>query len=64
MAQHSPARTRICPDCDGFPVVAIDTGSLLSDGTRATLNVVCRRCRGTGMATVSAPAAVVLREHA
>ncbi|MFC4606883.1 hypothetical protein ACFO9E_03430 [Streptomyces maoxianensis] len=64
MAQRSPARTRICPDCDGFPVVAIDTGSLLSDGTRATLNVVCRRCRGTGLATASAPAAVGLRERA
>ncbi|MBT2392621.1 hypothetical protein J7E87_25110 [Streptomyces sp. ISL-1] len=64
MAQLRPARTRICPDCDGFPVVAIDTGSLLSDGTRATLNVVCRRCRGTGMACVSAPVVIVVREGA
>ncbi|MEW2086914.1 hypothetical protein [Streptomyces sp. NPDC005283] len=64
MAQLRPVRTRICSDCDGFPVVAIDTGSLLSDGTRATLNVVCRRCRGTGLATISAPAPVGLRERA
>ncbi|MFF0066798.1 hypothetical protein ACFYRC_35850 [Streptomyces sp. NPDC005279] len=64
MALLRPARTRICSDCDGFPVVAIDTGSLLSDGTRATLNVICRRCRGTGMAPVSAPAPVGLRERA
>ncbi|MDX2731501.1 hypothetical protein [Streptomyces sp. PA03-2a] len=64
MAQHSPARTRICPDCDGFPAVAIDTGTLLEDGTRATLLVTCRRCRGTGSTRTAAPVPVVQREHA
>ncbi|MEU0666379.1 hypothetical protein ABZ508_25770 [Streptomyces lavendulocolor] len=48
MSQHSPARMRVCPDCDGFPVVAIDTGTRLPDGTRATLHITCRRCMGTG----------------
>ncbi|MGA5405793.1 hypothetical protein ACPCSC_00815 [Streptomyces lavendulocolor] len=52
MSQHSPARMRVCPDCDGFPVVAIDTGTRLPDGARATLHVTCRRCLGTGTAPV------------
>ncbi|MEU8351013.1 hypothetical protein [Streptomyces sp. NPDC048845] len=43
-----PRRNRDCRDCDGFPVVAIDTGHLHPDGTRATLRVVCRACQGTG----------------
>ncbi|WP_098899170.1 hypothetical protein [Streptomyces sp. st77] len=65
MAQHTPARTRICPDCDGFPAVAIDTGALLEDGTRATLTVACRPCHGTGaIRTTAASAPVVQREHA
>ncbi|MGW6584818.1 hypothetical protein [Streptomyces globisporus] len=65
MAQHSPAPTRICPDCDGFPAVAIDTGTLLDDGTRATLKVTCRRCHGTGTTrTTAASAPVAQREHA
>ncbi|WP_392841319.1 hypothetical protein [Streptomyces sp. LN500] len=64
MAQHTPARTRICPDCDGFPAVAIDTGTLLDDGTRATLLVTCRRCQGNGSTRTAAPAPVVQREHA
>ncbi|CAL9457478.1 hypothetical protein [Streptomyces sp. enrichment culture] len=48
MSQHSPARTRVCPECDGFPVVAIATGTRLPNGTRATLHVTCCRCHGTG----------------
>ncbi|MFE2088724.1 hypothetical protein [Streptomyces sp. NPDC059460] len=64
MAQRSLAPTRICPDCDGFPAVAIDTGTLLEDGTRATLRVTCRRCRGTGSTCTAAPAPVTQREHA
>ncbi|MET8402667.1 hypothetical protein [Streptomyces sp900116325] len=64
MTQHSPAPTRICPDCDGFPAVAIDTGTLLEDGTRATLTVTCHGCRGTGSTRTAAPAPVAQREHA
>lgn len=65
MAQHTPAPTRICPDCDGFPAVAIDTGTLLDDGTRATLLITCRRCHGTGTTSSTAtPAPIALREHA
>ncbi|MFF9491976.1 hypothetical protein [Streptomyces flaveolus] len=55
MPQHAPA-ARICRDCDGFPVVAITTGTRRPDGTRATLRVTCLTCQGTG--TVR-PAALV-----
>ncbi|QPP07571.1 hypothetical protein G4Z16_15550 [Streptomyces bathyalis] len=48
MAQPTPARTRRCPDCDGFAVVAIDTGIRHADGSRATLRVTCQPCKGTG----------------
>ncbi|RPK78800.1 MULTISPECIES: hypothetical protein [Streptomyces] len=64
MAQHSPAPPRLCPDCNGFPVVAIDTGTLLDTGTRAILLVACRLCRGTGSPRTATPAPVVQREHA
>ncbi|THA25340.1 hypothetical protein E4198_11945 [Streptomyces sp. RKND-216] len=46
--QHTASRARYCRHCDGFPAVAIDTGTLHSDGTRRTLRVVCRGCQGTG----------------
>ncbi|MEV5432316.1 hypothetical protein [Streptomyces sp. NPDC052701] len=55
MPQH--ARTpRVCRACDGFPVVAITTGTRHRDGTRATLHVTCPTCKGTGH---TAPASVV-----
>ncbi|MGW4923708.1 hypothetical protein [Streptomyces parvulus] len=55
MPQHAPT-ARICHDCDGFPTVAIATGTRHADGTRATLRIACPTCKGTGHA---APAAVV-----
>ncbi|MEV0745822.1 hypothetical protein AB0I75_11505 [Streptomyces sp. NPDC050273] len=64
MPQHSPAPPRLCPDCNGFPVVAIDTGTLLDNGTRATLLVACHLCHGTGSPRTATPAPVVQREHA
>ncbi|MER5992017.1 hypothetical protein [Streptomyces viridosporus] len=54
MPQHART-TRVCRDCDGFPVVAITTGTRHRDGTRATLRVACPTCRGTG---TTAPAAL------
>ncbi|MFD4144371.1 hypothetical protein [Streptomyces sp. NPDC058572] len=48
---HNAARAaRICPDCDGFPVVAVTTGTRNPDGTRTTLSVSCPACHGTGTA--------------
>ncbi|WP_406216724.1 hypothetical protein [Streptomyces canus] len=55
MPQHTP-NTPVCRDCDGFPVVAITTGTRAPDGTRTTLRVTCLTCKGTGHA---APAALV-----
>lgn len=57
MPQHAPS-TRVCRDCDGFPMVAITTGTRHPDGTRATLRVTCPACKGTG---TTAPAASLIR---
>lgn len=47
MPQHAP-NTPVCRDCDGFPIVAITTGGRDRDGSRTTLRIVCRVCKGTG----------------
>ncbi|EPD56075.1 hypothetical protein [Streptomyces sp. HGB0020] len=47
MPQHAPTMP-LCRECDGFPVVAITTGTRHDDGTRVTLRVACRACQGTG----------------
>ena len=51
--QHTPApvRTRICPDCDGHPTVAITTGQRNRHGARATTLATCPACHGTGTTT-------------
>ncbi|MEU6054492.1 hypothetical protein ABZ829_29210 [Streptomyces xanthochromogenes] len=55
MPQHTPAQNRpACRHCDGFPVVAITTGTRNPDGTRTTLPATCPACKGTGH---TAPAA-------
>jgi hypothetical protein len=57
MPQHTPApaNLRLCGYCDGFPVVAITTGTRNRDRSRRTLNVICPACQGTG----HVPAAVL-----
>ncbi|MEV7078634.1 hypothetical protein AB0N88_08835 [Streptomyces sp. NPDC093516] len=50
MPQHAQ-NTPVCRDCDGFPTVAITTGTRHADGTRATLRVDCPTCKGTGYTT-------------
>ncbi|GHJ00626.1 hypothetical protein TPA0906_24910 [Streptomyces olivaceus] len=57
MPQHAPT-ARICRDCDGFPAVAITTGTRHLDGTRTTFRITCPTCKGTGHA---APAASFAR---
>ncbi|MXM68351.1 hypothetical protein GR925_34265 [Streptomyces sp. HUCO-GS316] len=69
MPDHPARAARICPDCDGFPVVAITTGTRNQDGTRTTLPVVCPACHGTGHAplwlvTTRRPAVAPLRQEA
>ncbi|MFE4994000.1 hypothetical protein ACFRH4_22125 [Streptomyces mirabilis] len=53
MPQHVP-NTPVCRDCDGCPVVAITTGTRDRDGSRTTLRVTCRACKGTGTVRRSA----------
>ncbi|MER6915244.1 hypothetical protein ABT354_26520 [Streptomyces sp. NPDC000594] len=48
MPHSTPAPGQICPDCDGFPVVAITTGPRPADSTRPTTPVSCPTCHGTG----------------
>ncbi|MFJ2636453.1 hypothetical protein ACIO6U_31495 [Streptomyces sp. NPDC087422] len=48
MPQHTHASGHVCGHCDGFPVVAITTGTRNPDGTRTTLIVNCPTCNGTG----------------
>ncbi|MEU4964756.1 hypothetical protein [Streptomyces smyrnaeus] len=57
MTQPTPARVRRCRDCDGFPVVAIDTGTRYPDGTRGTTAVTCRACEGAGARSIVPAAA-------
>ncbi|REK91010.1 hypothetical protein DY245_07055 [Streptomyces inhibens] len=45
---ENTTRTRRCPDCDGFPTVAITTGHTTGNGTRHTITAICRACHGTG----------------
>lgn len=48
MPQNARARTRTCPDCDGFPTVAVTTGTRRRDGSRVTARAVCATCTGLG----------------
>ncbi|NEA72158.1 hypothetical protein [Streptomyces sp. SID13588] len=48
-APHS-SPARVCPDCDGFPSVAITTGTRTPSGQRTTVTVNCHACNGTGTA--------------
>ncbi|SFG13347.1 hypothetical protein [Streptomyces mirabilis] len=53
-AQNTP----VCRDCDGFAAAAITTGARNRDGSRTTLRVACRACKGTGH---TSPVAVLAR---
>ncbi|GAA3820137.1 hypothetical protein ACFS5L_26295 [Streptomyces phyllanthi] len=51
MTGPTPATTttaRICPNCDGFPSVAVTLGGRDARGYLRTLTVDCRVCNGTG----------------
>lgn len=51
MPEYTRPVRQICPDCDGFPTVAITTGQTTPTGHRQTLTVTCRACNGTGHRT-------------
>ncbi|WP_328845632.1 hypothetical protein [Streptomyces sp. NBC_00258] len=42
-----------CRDCKGFAIAAVTTGARDHDGSRATLRVVCRTCKGTGTTRIA-----------
>ena len=55
-ANSLPAHTmRLCPTCDGFPVVAVTTSTRRTDGTLPTLTATCPDCHGTGTRPAPAP---------
>ncbi|MFF1638403.1 hypothetical protein ACFVXA_12350 [Streptomyces sp. NPDC058246] len=54
MPQHHPD-TRVCPDCNGFASVAVTTGARHRDGSRVTLRIDCRACKGAGIVLVRRP---------
>ncbi|MFF0052571.1 hypothetical protein [Streptomyces sp. NPDC005498] len=58
--QHTTTAAGSCGDCDGFPVVAVAVSKRAADGSRRTLRVVCRTCNGTGHATATPAARVVV----
>lgn len=47
MPQHVQPKP-VCRDCDGFATATITTGLRSADGTRTTVHVDCRACRGLG----------------
>ncbi|WP_406414883.1 hypothetical protein [Streptomyces sp. NBC_01614] len=51
------SNTPVCRDCHGFATAAITTGTRHRDGTRATLTVDCRACKGTGHAKATSSVA-------
>jgi DnaJ-class molecular chaperone len=61
MPQPTHALGHVCAHCDGFPVVAITTGTRNTDGTRATIDATCPTCKGTGIAPVRRPAVLAGR---
>ncbi|MFI9104292.1 hypothetical protein ACIGXA_27630 [Streptomyces fildesensis] len=52
MPTPNASSPRVCPDCDGFPCVAITTGTRTPNGQRTTVTVNCHACHGTGTAPV------------
>ncbi|WP_282205566.1 hypothetical protein [Kitasatospora fiedleri] len=58
MTQPRHAQGRICPNCDGFPRVAIATGTRRPDGSRTTAPVTCPACQGSGTVRRAALTAV------
>ncbi|MFJ2474190.1 hypothetical protein ACIOWI_14505 [Streptomyces sp. NPDC087659] len=50
MSQPTPARTRVCPDCDGFSAVKVTLGGRDRAGHLRTVTAHCTACHGTGTA--------------
>ncbi|TDU77691.1 hypothetical protein [Streptomyces sp. KS 21] len=48
MAQLTPTPPQVCPNCDGFPSVAITLGGRDRTGALRTITAHCPACHGTG----------------
>ncbi|MBC9725102.1 hypothetical protein [Streptomyces sp. TRM68367] len=48
MTHRTTSTARICPNCDGFAIAAITTGSRDRHGHRHTITANCPACHGQG----------------
>ncbi|MFF5470020.1 hypothetical protein [Streptomyces achromogenes] len=48
MHHNDPMAARVCPHCDGFATVAVDTGTRDRNGKRITVLTDCSACGGWG----------------
>ncbi|MCT7352575.1 hypothetical protein N4P33_10365 [Streptomyces sp. 15-116A] len=48
MTHRTTSAPRICPNCDGFPSVAVTLGGRDRHGHLRTITVLCPACHGTG----------------
>ncbi|MFD9615959.1 hypothetical protein ACFWB2_01555 [Streptomyces virginiae] len=51
MAQPTVPHAQVCPNCDGFPAVAITLGGRDRTGALRTITAHCLACHGTGATT-------------
>ncbi|WP_322870872.1 hypothetical protein [Streptomyces goshikiensis] len=49
MAQPNQTPPKVCPNCDGFPAVAITLGGRDRTGALRTITAHCPACHGTGI---------------
>lgn len=56
---HSAA-AGLCTKCFGFPVVAVATSKRGANGSRRLNRVYCGECKGTGNATATPSARVMI----
>ncbi|MET9960959.1 hypothetical protein ABZ128_18215 [Streptomyces sp. NPDC006326] len=55
MAQPTPIPPQVCPNCDGFPAVAITLGGRDRTGALRTITAHCPACHGTGHRSTRRP---------
>ncbi|WP_156727537.1 hypothetical protein [Streptomyces apocyni] len=61
MPELDQAPARICPNCDGFPAVAITLGGRNRHGHLRTVVAHCPACHGTGTQPLAASVREVAR---
>ncbi|MFI0241262.1 hypothetical protein [Streptomyces sp. NPDC016845] len=51
MTDRIDSSARVCPNCDGFPTVAVTLGGRTRAGHLRTITVHCPQCHGIGTLT-------------